>query len=293
MVAKIVKASYPGHSIVRPSAWTHPFVFASPHSGRDYPARFLSDTILDLADLRRSEDAYVDLLIDFAAELGVPSLLARFPRAFVDVNRHPREIDSSMFTGLTLPGEEIRSNRVLAGFGAIPRLGAEGRPIYAKRLSAQEGRARIDRCHLPYHEALSALVAECLDRFGQATVIDWHSMPATAGGPGSKLPDVIFGDRFGAACDRASVVAWEVAVRNEGLTTGRNVPYAGGHVTAAFGQPAAGVEALQIELNRSLYLDEAKVARASGFDALRARLHRAVIAVFNRSSSAVQRFAAE
>lgn len=261
-MARIVKASYPGHVVDRPPHWLAPYVFASPHSGREYPERFMAGAVVDLAALRRSEDAYVDLLLPSAARLGVPILSARFPRAFVDVNRAATEMDVGMFTAPPLDGSEVPTNRVLAGFGVIPRLAAEGRAIYARKLSAEEARARLRWCHTPYHEALRALLAECHARFGMAVLVDWHSMPSSSVAGGGRLADIVLGDRYGAAADSAIVDIWARAFASRGLVVSRNTPYAGGHVAALHGDPLSGVHVLQVEINRALYLDEARVSRA-------------------------------
>lgn len=261
MTAKIVKASFPSHVLSRPTHWQAPLIFASPHSGRDYPARFVADSVLELGDLRRSEDAYVDALLPSAEALGVPVLAARFPRAFVDVNRNAREVDPFMFTTSPVDGTEIRSNRVLAGFGAIPKLAADGRPIYARKLSAAEGRARMVWCYTPYHETLQALITECLSLFGIAILIDWHSMPSAATAGGRSLPDMVLGDRYGSSCAPWITQEWQSQLEEQGFSIARNSPYAGGHVTSLYGQPRSDTHALQIEINRRLYLDEQRVKR--------------------------------
>lgn len=293
MAAKIVKASFPGHAICRPHHWRAPYIFASPHSGRDYPARFLADSILPLADLRRSEDAYVDTLLPDAAALGVPVLTARFPRAFVDVNRNAREMDPFMFSSSPSDGVEIRSARVMAGFGVIPKYAAEGRAIYGRKLSAAEGRARMTWCYTPYHDALKGLIAECLTRFGTAIIIDWHSMPSTAVCGTRPLADMVLGDRHGSSTDAAIMGAWEQQFAACGLQTARNSPYAGGYVTSQYGQPRQGVHALQIEINRGLYLDERKVTRRRHkFDTLRGHIDRVSRTIIDGAATPLQ-FAAE
>ncbi|MEM9422882.1 MAG: N-formylglutamate amidohydrolase [Pseudomonadota bacterium] len=293
MAAKIVKASFPGHIITRPPVWRAPFIFASPHSGRDYPARFIADSVLDLADLRRSEDAYVDTLLPSADILGVPVLAARFPRAFVDVNRNAREIDPFMFTTSPVDGTEIRSNRVLAGFGSIPKLAADGRPIYARKLSAAEGRARMTWCYTPYHEALQSLINECKSHFGMAILVDWHSMPAAATVGGRPLPDFILGDRYGSSCAPWVTHEWQELLETNGYGLARNTPYAGGHVTSLYGQPNIDVHAIQIEINRHLYLDEQRVRRLPDqFKLLQSTIQAMSIDVIERHATP-SRFAAE
>ena len=269
MAASVAQEDYPGHAVLRPEAWTSPYILASPHSGRAYPAGFLAASRLTLLELRRSEDAYVDALLPDPDTLGVPVLRADFPRAFVDVNRAPYELDPLLFDA-PVAAEPARSGRVLAGFGVVPKLAAEGRAIYAARLPAQEARARIRMCYHPYHAALRGLITECLTRFGEATLIDVHSMPSA--GAGRSLPGVVLGDRFGASCDGARMRRFEDGFRAAGFSTARNTPYAGGYVTSLYGRPVEGVHVIQVEINRGLYLDERSVARSGGFARTRAAL---------------------
>ena len=271
MAATVAEQDYPGHAVLRPRAWTSPYLLASPHSGRAYPASFLSASRLTLLELRRSEDAYVDALLPDPDALGVPILRADFPRAFVDVNRAPYELDPLLFDA-PVAADTARSGRVLAGFGVVPKLAAEGRAIYARRLPAAEARARIRMCYHPYHAALRGLITECLTRFGEATLIDVHSMPSA--GAGRSLPGVVLGDRFGASCAPDVMRWWERAFRAEGFSTARNTPYAGGYVTSLYGRPSEGVHVVQVEANRGLYLDERQVARAAGFSATKAAFGR-------------------
>ena len=273
MVASVTQDAFPGHEVTPPAAWTSPHVYACPHAGRSYPSDFLSGSRLSLLELRRSEDAYVDRLMGSAEALGAPVLRADFPRAFVDVNRAPYELDPLLFDGGMEGG--TRSGRVLAGFGVIPKLAAEGRAIYARKLPAQEGRARIKWCYEPYHAALRALLTACLERFGEATLVDMHSMPSRAAG--QRLPYIVLGDRFGVSADPALVARWEMALQEVGFSVVRNAPYAGGYVASLYGRPREGVHVLQIEINRGLYLDEARVARSRLFTETKARLARAVM----------------
>ncbi|ADM08338.1 hypothetical protein PB2503_01292 [Parvularcula bermudensis HTCC2503] len=288
MVAKIVKPSFPGHAIAIPDLWSAPFVFASPHSGRHYPQRFLSMSALDLRDLRRSEDAYVDLLLPKASDTGVPVLTARFPRAFVDVNRSPREIDPTVFTSPPYDDLDTQSPRVAAGFGLIPSRAATGADIYTRLLPAQEGRSRMDRCYTPYHNALSELLGLCRHRFGHAILVDWHSMPSMTLGR-EHLPDVILGDLHGQACTADLRDVWEQGFQSFGFSVGRNLPYAGGYVTRRYGRPAEGIEAIQIEINRRLYLDEERTTRnASRHRALQARLAAVISTVIGAYETPLQ-----
>jgi len=275
MVAKIVKESFPGHELTQPARWQHPLIFCSPHSGRSYPRKLLSQSPLPLETLRRSEDAYVDQIIpSFAAEM-VPVLEAKFPRLFVDVNRSPRELDPTLFAGPIDQSADSRSNRVLAGFGVIPKLAADGRNIYASRLPANEAKARLKHCYRGYHDALKALLRDASRRFSEVLLVDWHSMPSAASSSGT-LPDIVLGDLHGRACDDHDTELFEDAFCSEGFTVSRNAPYAGGYVASRYGEPESGVGVLQIEINRSLYLDERRVARSRSFADFAARIEQVV-----------------
>ncbi|MEL7486944.1 MAG: N-formylglutamate amidohydrolase [Pseudomonadota bacterium] len=258
--------------IVRPASLDTPLVFASPHSGRHYPAEFLQMSRLDRHGLRQSEDSYVDLLFDHAPKIGAPFLRALFPRAYVDVNRHANELDPRMFADALPRSADIRSSRVLAGLGVIPRIVADGHDIYARKLKFLEARRRLKSFYDPYHAALSSLIAQSRAAFGCAVLIDCHSMPSAGGAPlspGDARIDFVLGDRFGSSCAPALISLVEQILRRLGYTVSRNAPYAGGHVAAAYGRPSQGVHVLQIEINRALYLNEKSLARTEGFQALR------------------------
>ncbi len=262
--------------LIRPARQTAPFIFASPHSGRRYPAAFLEQSALELMELRRSEDSYVDLLVDMVPELGAPLLKARFPRAFVDVNRSEKELDPLVFSGPLPDDSDTRSNRVLAGFGVVPRLAADGHEIYANKLSISEAKQRLQHYYRPYHEQLKQIADETLAAFGCAIIIDCHSMPSQGlwKRPGRQEQDVDFvlGDRYGASCAPGVLSLAENLLTEAGYRVARNAPYAGGYVTQTYGRPIEGVHALQIEINRRLYLDETRITRNPGFESLRATL---------------------
>jgi N-formylglutamate amidohydrolase len=246
-----------------------PFVFNSPHSGRHYPARFLSMARLDRDAIRRSEDCYVDELFGGAAALGAPMLSANFPRAYLDVNREPWELDPRMFAEPVPSFANIRSPRVAGGLGTVPKLVGEGLDIYPGRLPLAEAVARIEMIYKPYHEQLKRLVARTHARFGFAILVDCHSMPASVRvGESGVRPDFIIGDRFGAS---ASSMLTETAIgllSAMGYTVAHNKPYAGGFITEHYGRPAKGLHALQIEVNRGLYMNERTLQKSAGFDAL-------------------------
>ena len=251
-----------------------PLVLSSPHSGRDYPAAFLAQSSLDLAALRRSEDAFVAELFAAGPGLGIPLLEALFPRAYLDPNREPWELDPAMFADHLPAHINTRSLRVAGGLGTIARIVGDGAEIYRDKLSFAEAETRIATFYAPYHDALERLVDATSARFGAVLLIDCHSMPSLATGDGGRRPDVVLGDRFGMACGREIVDAAASILRDLGLNVVRNEPYAGGFITHHYGRPALGRHALQIELNRALYMDEVRIERGPGFAGLRERMAR-------------------
>ena len=245
-------------------------VFASPHSGRFYPEDMMSAAALDALAIRRSEDALVDDLIAQAPALGAAVIAARYARAYIDVNREPFELDPAMFADELPDFARARTARVAAGLGAIARVVSEGQEIYARKLTFAEARARIERAHRPYHAALERLIGEAHAAHGYAILIDWHSMPSAAGrsGPGQGA-DFVLGDRFGQACAAPVVELVERTLRGFGYKVVRNNPYAGGFTTEHYGRPANGVHALQVEIDRALYLDETTLEANKGYERLK------------------------
>lgn len=243
-----------------------PLVFASPHSGRIYPAQMMAASVLDAGAIRRSEDAFVDDLIAPAVAHGAAVLQASYARAYIDVNREPYELDQAMFSDELPDFARGRTARVAAGLGSIARIVSEGQEIYARKLTFEEARARIDTVHRPYHDALERLLAQARAAHGLAVLIDWHSMPSAAAGharPG-KGCDMVLGDRFGAACSPVLTRLVEQELEAMGYRTVRNAPYAGGFTTEHYGRPARRTHALQIEINRGLYLNEATMEPTEG-----------------------------
>jgi N-formylglutamate amidohydrolase len=248
-----------------------PFVFASPHSGRLYPEDMMSAAALDALSIRRSEDAFVDDLIAAAVGHGVTVITARYARAYIDLNREPFELDASMFADELPAFARARTARVAAGLGAIARVVSEGQEIYRRKLTFAEARKRIEDAHRPYHLALRGLIEEAQAAHGFAILVDWHSMPAAAAkAAGRDRPcDIVLGDRFGAACAGVLPTRVERELEDLGYRVTRNTPYAGGYTTEHYGQPQRRTHALQIEINRGLYLDEAKLTPTSGFARLK------------------------
>ena len=255
--------------ILAPAEQRVPLVFSSPHSGRDYPAAFLAASKLDALAIRRSEDSFVDELFGHVPQLGAPLLRALFPRAFVDPNREPYELDPAMFTTPLPAFVNRRSPRVAAGLGTIARVVANGSEIYSGKLDFDEANERIERCYRPYHDALEDLIAHTRTMFGTCVLIDCHSMPSI-GGPMEndagrrRQVDFILGDAHGRSCARTLTLLVEDTLRGMGYSVVRNTPYSGGFITRNYGRPERGVHALQIEINRALYMDETSFERTEG-----------------------------
>lgn len=269
----------PAFETIRPRRLVAPLVFNSPHSGRVYPERFLAMTRLDHLSIRQSEDAWVDELFARAPHLGAPMLRAHFPRAYLDVNREPWELDPTMFVEPLSDRFNTTSPRVAAGLGTLARVVAENKPIYRDRLTLDDARMRIEGIYHPYHAALQNLLSEALTAFGVAVLVDCHSMPRIARSGDRAAPDIVLGDRYGTTCAPALVDLVETIFTAAGLKVARNRPYAGGFATRTYGRPQHGVHALQIEISRHLYMSEVTLAKSTDFDAVRAVIERLVFAL--------------
>jgi len=255
----------PPIEVIAPAEQTLAMVFASPHSGAEYPAAFLAASRLDPLTLRRSEDSYVDEIFTSAAGLGAPLLRARFPRAYLDPNREPFELDPGMFEDELPAFVNTRSPRVRVGLGTIARVVATGEDIYGRKLRFAEAMGRVDALYRPYHRALHQLVAATHERFGSYLLIDCHSMPSgmplgERGGRRTRT-DIVLGDCHGAACHPMVMETAHRTLSGKGYAVARNTPYAGGFTTAHYGKPAAGGHCLQIEICRALYMDERTFGR--------------------------------
>ncbi len=265
-------------SVISPQKLASAVVFASPHSGTDYSDSFLAQSILGRKEIRSSEDAFVDRLFRAAPEFGSPLLMAVKPRAYLDLNRSPDELDPAVIEGVQRRGQ---NPRVASGLGVIPRVVANGRAIYRGKLPATEAEQRIRSCWHPYHQALRGLLDQAHQHFGQAILVDCHSMPHEAidtmvpckGGK----PEVVLGDRFGAAADSSVVDRIEAAFAAAGLNVARNTPFAGAYIAQTYGRPSRRQHAVQIEIDRALYMDEAKIRPNGNFELLE-QLLRQVIA---------------
>ena len=261
----------------QPDRQETPVIFASPHSGARYDPVFLAQSVLSPLQLRSSEDAFVDRLFADAPRHGAPLLAAEVPRAFVDLNRAPDELDPAVIEGIA---RAPHNPRVSSGLGVIPRVVSGGRAIYRGKLTLTQVEARIRQFWHPYHRALREVIEATHARFGQAILIDCHSMPHEAlehhNRPGRALPDVVLGDRFGAAAAPWVMAAVEAAFEAQGFRTARNTPFAGAFIAQSYGRPSAGRHVVQVELDRSLYMDEAQVTPLPEFTGFAARMARVV-----------------
>jgi N-formylglutamate amidohydrolase len=259
----------PPFEAIEPAECRGPVLFNSPHSGRIYPRAFLSASRLDLATLRRSEDSFVDDLIAGLPARGYPIMRAHFPRCYVDVNREPYELDPRMFDGRLPPFANTRSMRVAGGLGTVARVVGDAQEIYDQRMSVNEALHRIESLYKPYHRTLRRLFTRLHHDFGAAILVDSHSMPSTSGGREERpRADVVIGDRYGTSCIGVVAETVEQTLRGFGYAVSRNKPYAGGFITEHYGNPAAGLHAIQLEINRALYMDERHYERSTGFDLL-------------------------
>ncbi len=259
--------------LLEPQSLNTPLVFSSPHSGSHYPDAFIADSRLDVDSLRKSEDCYVDELFASVPELGAPLLRALYPRAFLDVNREPYELDPTMFADALPKHANTTSTRVAAGLGTIARIVATRREIYRRKLTYSEAEHRINEVYKPYHAALRGLIQRSVERFGLCLLIDCHSMPSTglplSTGLRTSEIDIVLGDRTGLSCSALLTDTVESFLTGQGYKVIRNNPYAGGYTTQHYGDPANGIHALQIEINRSIYMDEVTLRRAPSFPQLK------------------------
>ena len=256
----------PAFEVLTPPDVLSGFVFNSPHSGAVYPTAFLRASRLDERAIRRSEDAFVDELFIGCLGAGAPLMRAHFPRAFLDVNREPYELDPKMFDGRLPSYANVRSLRVAGGLGTIARIVSEQEEIYAERLSVAEGLERIETFYKPYHATLRKLLARTHVTHGYAVLIDCHSMPSVVRGQDMRhRPDIVLGDRYGTSCHPDVVETAGRILRDLGFAVARNKPYAGGFITEHYGKPGKQLHALQVEVNRALYMDEKAHEKTSGF----------------------------
>jgi N-formylglutamate amidohydrolase len=270
----------PAFEVVAPATHRLPVVLNSPHSGSCYPNDFLAVSRLDERAIRRSEDTWVDELVEPAAGVGCPLLKANFPRAWLDVNREPYELDPKMFEGNLPTYANIRSVRVAGGLGTIARIVSESEEIYKRPICVNEALGRIDTVYKPYHRTLRQLVLDTRAEFGMAVLIDCHSMPSTTRGTHSRhRPDIVLGDRYGTSCATELTDFAAQILSRFGYSVSRNKPYAGGFITEHYGQPGRALHAMQVEINRNIYMDERTLAKTERFGVVAADLARLIQAL--------------
>src|SRR6202163_364226 len=259
----------PPFEIMEPNEIRGPVAFNSPHSGCVYPRAFLAAARLDLATLRRSEDCFVDELLAGVVARGHPLMRAHFPRCFVDVNREPYELDPRMFEGRLPSFANTRSMRVAGGLGTVARVVGDAQEIYDQRIAVDDALARIESLYKPYHRALRRLVTRVHRDFGTAILVDCHSMPSIAGSRDERpRADIVLGDRYGTSCVAGVTDLVETTLHDLGYSVSRNKPYAGGFITEHYGNPPAGLHAIQLEINRALYMDERQFEPIASFGRL-------------------------
>jgi N-formylglutamate amidohydrolase len=256
----------PPFEVLEPAEWRAPIIFNSPHSGSVYPYDFLNASRIDLATLRRSEDSFMDELIADLSSRGFPTVRVNFPRSYVDVNREPYELDPRMFLGRLPSFANTRSMRVAGGLGTSPRVVGDWQEIYRERLSVDDALSRIEALYKPYHRALRRLINKVHQTFGTVVVVDCHSMPSIGVSRDEpRRPDIVIGDRYGTSCAPLLPDMVETTMARLGYSVGRNKPYAGGFITEHYGNPASGLHAIQLELNRAIYMDERRREKGPRF----------------------------
>lgn len=260
-----------------PKQQAAPVVFSSPHSGSYYPESFLRNSCLDSHAIRSSEDAFVDRLFDAAPRLGAPLLCARYPRAYVDLNRAADELDPDLIAGLP---SRHGNTRVASGLGVIPRVVARGRLIYEYKIQMAEAKRRLEMIWHPYHRCLRGLMDETCARFGKALLLDCHSMPhdTVMSHARDRRPEIVLGDRVGTTASAEMMEMTAACFRAEGFSVARNSPFAGVYICKTYGAPARQRHAIQIEIDRSLYMNEKDITPRGNFSAVQ----QAITAVIRR-----------
>ena len=253
-----------GHDVLMPSDWQAGVVFASPHSGAIYPPSLIERSNVSAHQLRRNEDIFIDHLFHSSVEAGAPFIRALFPRVIVDVNRDASELPPHWDKLNKTADQQASTPRAAAGLGVVPTYLSENLPIYKHLPDISDVSRRLTELYHPYHAALTRLLNASMERFGRSLLVDCHSMPGFAP-MGSRRPDIILGDRFGTSCHADTLALFRELFTNAGYSVGINYPYAGGYTTAHYGKPDEGLEAIQIEVNRDLYVNPITLSPKSGY----------------------------
>ncbi|HST36052.1 MAG TPA: N-formylglutamate amidohydrolase [Allosphingosinicella sp.] len=251
---------------IGPARPVSPVVLSVPHAGRDYRPELLGAARLGKAQLETLEDRLVDRLVWRATAAGATAFIARAPRAEIDLNRDEREIDPAMIEPPLASGGLVQSARTRGGLGLVPSRISGAGPIWRERLGRAELNRRIEDVHKPFHKAIEDALKLARDRFGEAILLDCHSMPPRQRIEGANHATVVFGDRHGTTISADLLDAAVSAARSLGYKTACNAPYAGGYVVSRHGRPREGLHAIQIELDRSIYLDADLRAPGPGFE---------------------------
>tara|TARA_B000000609_G_scaffold32864_1_gene22775 strand:- start:1016 stop:1888 length:873 start_codon:yes stop_codon:yes gene_type:complete len=260
------------YRLIEPEALLSGIVIASPHSGRNYLSSVKEQSILDPITLRSSEDAFVDELMDFAPALGIPLICSEIPRAFVDLNRARDELDPAIIEGI----KPNRQNpRVISGLGVIPRVVANGKEIYSGKLSKEAAIERLENFWDPYHSKLAELLDRARQQFGYSILIDTHSMPHEAilnASSSFRTSQIVLGDRYGATCAPEIINDLIKLISKNGLRASRNIPFSGAYIVQKYGSPGLNRHAIQLEIDRSIYMDERKIQKLEKFHKLKNKL---------------------
>ncbi|VXD00293.1 N-formylglutamate amidohydrolase [Sphingomonas sp. AX6] len=240
--------SFDRHGPVAPRS---PVLLSVPHAGRDYPPALIDALGVPFDQLLPLEDRHVDSLA-LLARRAETLFVARRPRAWIDLNRGEHERDPAVDLGADAKSQPGGSSKLRGGLGLVPRRASGATLLWRRRFSGEEVAARIAADHRPYHAALAAALRSARDAFGRAVLLDIHSMPPI------EAPDparIVIGDRFGRSASAPTVALVESVIRSHGVRFALNSPYAGGHILDTHGNPTRGIDAIQIEIDRTLYLD--------------------------------------
>jgi N-formylglutamate amidohydrolase len=270
----------------------YPLIISVPHAGRCYPDAMKTLARLSETQLKPLEDRFADTLAAAAFAAGVQGVVANTARAWIDLNRSEQETDPGL---IDLPGGVLPmiSAKVRGGLGLIPRRLSGGGDIWHRRIGANNLIQRIAEHHRPYHETLGMLLDKVWRKFGVAILLDVHSMPSIAESNGIVGPQLVIGDSFGRTShDRFTACAASVA-EEHGLNAAVNHPYAGGHILKRHAQPQRGYHAIQIEVDRALYLDEALDKPGSGVEGMQRFIAGLAFALIDEALVRPQAVAAE
>lgn len=266
-----------------PEDMRYPMVLSSPHSGQFIPEEFLANSVLDINELRSSEDSFVEDIIKPAADLGIPMIAMNISRAFIDVNRDKIEIDETMYYDYPQQANPVGSRRCRVGLGVIPRIVSQNKNIYNGQISWEEAQKRIKNIYEPYHKKLKQLVDKCVKKFGYCLLIDCHSMPSSICKimDESKPVDFCISNLFDQSCPAQFFEFLSGSLSEKGYRVEYNRPYSGGFITFNYCQPRKNIYTLQIEINRGLYMEEAVYKKNNNFQNISSGVSESLTALGN------------